>query len=293
MKVLSFDVGIVNLAYCILEKNEDTDPKLISWEIITLENGSKFNARIATSGVGELYINLIRALDERPSLLGVDVVLIEKQPSFNPKMRIIAGCLQTYFYIRGVVDNLEDPIKSVEFFSPKHKLKCYEGPALDISSKNGKIVKGKYAQTKKMGVAIARTKLEEYNEPGIIVSFFEKNKKKDDLSDCYLQALTYLLFNKTPKKLQKQETKKQNISLNIKVELKKYLDSKIKICSIIEIMEKKFFNSFEILNEIPEIIKDEICKKYKFELPFKENDIQTLFGKLSMKKYINYRYNVC
>ena len=193
MKILSFDVGIVNLAYCIIENS-----KIINWEIIELsKKGSTFTAHIASSGVAEMYLTLINKLDERPFLLDVDIVLIEKQPSFNPKMRIIAGCLQTYFYIRGVVDKLSEPIKSVEFFSPKHKLKCYTGPELDISSKNGKIVKGKYAQTKKMGVAIARCKLEEYGETTFLEQF-ENSKKKDDLSDCYLQALTYILF-KSPK----------------------------------------------------------------------------------------------
>jgi hypothetical protein len=274
MKVLSFDVGIVNLAYCILEKNEDTDPKLISWEIITLENGSKFNARIATSGVGELYINLIRALDNRPNLLGVDIVLIEKQPSFNPKMRIIAGCLQTYFYIRGVVDNLEDPIKSVEFFSPKHKLKCYEGPVLDISSKNGKVVKGKYAQTKKMGVAIARAKLEEYNEPGIIVSFFEKNKKKDDLSDCYLQALTYFSFKKPGFSKKIQQSAKFS-KTELKKRLKEFLDSRVKVYSVIEIMNKEFKTIHEL--ELP--------------VEYREKDINELLNNFSMKKYLNFKYN--
>ena len=91
-------------------------------------------------------------------------------------MRIVAGCLQTYFYIRGVVDHPQNPINSVEFFSPKHKLKCYTGPALDIS-RNGKVVKGKYAQTKKMGIEIARVKLEEYNQTGWI-DFFEKEFNK-------------------------------------------------------------------------------------------------------------------
>jgi len=279
MKVLSFDVGSVNLAYCILEKKEDTEPKLISWEIITLENGSKFNARIATSGVGELYINLIRALDERPNLLGVDIVLIEKQPSFNPKMRIIAGCLQTYFYIRGVVDNLENPIKSVEFFSPKHKLKCYDGPVLDISSKNGKVVKGKYAQTKKMGVAIARAKLEEYSEPCEMIDFFEKHKKKDDLSDCYLQALTYLCFKNNVKSIKhkvKVEKKQVLTKTELKKQLKEFLDQRIKNCNIMEIMNNEFKTINDI--ELPE--------------PFETENIKEVLVRYSMKKYINYRYNV-
>jgi len=179
MKILSFDVGIVNLAYCIFDTSQ---LKILHWEVIKLEN-------IKDHGI--LHVKLIEELDKRKHMIDeIDTVLIEKQPSFNPKMRIIAGCLQSYFYIRGIVDKPENKISSVEFFSPKNKLKCYTGPELDISSKNGKIVKSKYAQTKKMGVLIAQEKLKEYSET-TFKTFFDTHKKKDDLSDCYLQALTY------------------------------------------------------------------------------------------------------
>ena len=42
MKILSFDVGIVNLAYCIIETVPE--PKLLYWEIIELaKKGNSFN----------------------------------------------------------------------------------------------------------------------------------------------------------------------------------------------------------------------------------------------------------
>jgi len=290
MKILSFDVGIVNLAYCIIEKNgessptiksnnevvAESSPTILHWEIIELsKKGNTFSAHIATSGIAELYLTLINQLDQRPYLCDVDIVLIEKQPSFNPKMRIIAGCLQTYFYIRGVVDKQTDKINSVEFFSPKHKLKCYNGPELDISNK-GKIVKGKYAQTKKMGVAIARVKLEEYSESEW-VKVFENSKKKDDLSDCYLQALTYLMF-KEPKSVKQTKGVKPDKQVKftkteLKKQLKEHLDRLVKNCSVIEIME----NNFQSIHNL----------QIPFELP---ESLETLLPKLSMKKYLNLKY---
>jgi hypothetical protein len=266
MKILSFDVGIVNLAYCIVETGNEY-PKILNWEIIELsKKGNSFTAHIASSGIAELYITLINELDRRLFLKEVDIVLIEKQPSFNPKMRIIAGCLQTYFYIRGVVDKQDNKINSVEFFSPKNKLKCYDGPELDISSKNGKTVKSKYAQTKKMGVAIARSKLDEYNENDISI-FFENSKKKDDLSDCYLQALTYITFKLKPTKPVKsvKPTKKT---------IKEFLDRSVKNCSVVEIME----SSFKTIHEL--------------EFPFQISEpIEQFLTKLSLKKYISLKYN--
>jgi hypothetical protein len=269
MKILSFDVGIVNLAYCVLETLPE--PKILHWEIIELtKKGNSFTAHITTSGIAELYLTLINCLDERPHLLQVDTVVIEKQPSFNPKMRIVAGCLQTYFYIRGVVDKQTEKIKSVEFFSPKNKLKCYTGPELDIRSKNGKIVKGKYAQTKKMGVAIARSKLEDYSEVEMM-KFFENSKKKDDLSDCYLQALTYTSF-KVPKN---QGVPKKLTNMELKKKLKEFLESQVKECSVLEIMEHSYCSFHELV--------------FPFELP---ESIDTLLNKLSLKKFKNLKYSL-
>jgi hypothetical protein len=179
MRVLSFDVGILNLAYCIFNTEL---LKIEHWEIIKLEN---------LKDHGKLHVNLITELDKRNHLIdGIDTVLIEKQPSFNPKMRIIAGCLQTYFFIRGVIDQPEQAIQSVEFFSPKHKLKCYTGPELTVTGST------KYAQTKKKGVLIAEWMLEKNNESINFKNIFKNSKKKDDLSDCYLQALTYCTFKR-------------------------------------------------------------------------------------------------
>ena len=192
VKILSFDVGIINLAYCIFDS--DTS-KINKWDIIDLKVEG-FSGKIPSGNnsiakaANDIHVTLIKKLDSLPFLLNVDYVVIEKQPSFNPKMRIIGGCLQSYFYIRGIVDNVS--ITSIEFFSPKHKLKCYTGPQLTIKSK----AKSKYTQTKKMGILIAEAKLEEFEESMFNKELFEKSKKKDDLADCYLQAITFCLFKK-------------------------------------------------------------------------------------------------
>jgi hypothetical protein len=47
-----------------------------------------------------------------------------------------------------------------------------------------------YAQRKKLGIVITRQILEEkYTSQ---VEYFGKHKKKDDLSDCFLQLLDYM-----------------------------------------------------------------------------------------------------
>jgi len=257
VKVLSFDVGIINLAYCIF--NTET-LKIEQWEIITIPQNKDYS---------KLYIELIKSLDSRQCMLNVHTVLIEKQPSFNPKMRIIAGCLQTYFFIRGVVDRKENPIQSVEFFSPKHKLKCYSGPELNVPGKS------KYAQTKQKGVIIARSKLSEYSEPVEMVQFFESNKKKDDLADCYLQALTWCTFKKLINVLsthQIVEKPKKYTKVMLRSEIKEIVESSTSI--------------IVSMNELPVSLKNEITNHYSIPFPLDTDSLGVLFGKMSMKKIL-------
>jgi len=178
MLVLSFDVGVVNLAYCIIDfQKTNQEVKIIHWEVISLEN---------TKDHAKLYTTLIESLDSRKFLIDdIHTVLIEKQPSVNPKMRIIAGCLQTYFFIRGVVDS--KTVKYVKFYSPKYKLHSYTSTkALHVTGSN------KYLRTKKLGILVCESKLQDFNETEKLV-FFKKHKKKDDLADSYLQAISYVL----------------------------------------------------------------------------------------------------
>ena len=261
MKVLSFDVGIINLAYCIFDSETC---KLVNWEVITLPDSSNYS---------KLYINLIKELDKR-QLLNVETVLIEKQPSFNPKMRIIAGCLQTYFFIRGVVDLPEGTLKSVDFFSPKHKLKCYTGPGLNVTGGS------KYTQTKKMGVLIARYKLNEFNESMEFKKLFENSKKKDDLSDCYLQAITYCIFKKILR------TVGTDITTEISQPIIKVTKIDIKRCILEYIKDQTAPLTVEFMNECPPDLQIKISSKYDFSFPMDSNNLNVLFGDLVLKKWI-------
>ena len=251
MLILSFDVGIINLAYCIFDTIEC---KLQHWEVITTPDHNNYS---------RLYINLITELDNRPHLLPVDIVLIEKQPSFNPKMRIIAGCLQTYFFIRGVIDQPNQPIKSVEFFSPKHKLKCYTGPELIVTGSS------KYAQTKKKAVLIAVWMLEKNNESINFKKIFETSKKKDDLSDCYLQAVTYSTFKRlipsTPRFTESINTIIKITKIQVKKEISDYLVSKKELTDNVQkYLTDKYLVSFPL--DIPSLNK--ICSEFSLKRLF-------------------------
>ena len=282
MLILSFDVGIVNLAYCIYDTSK---LEILHWEVVNLEN---------TKDYSKLYVSLINNLDERKHLLdNIHTVLIEKQPSFNPKMRIIAGCLQTYFYIRGVVDLPINKIKNIKFYSPKHKLKCYDG---DVPLEDLVTCKTKYSRTKKMGIIVCEQKIR--NQSINIKSIFKNTKKKDDLSDCFLQVLTYCYQNKL--------TENTNISIPnnepfvsvlkriTKAGIKKALISHLSIydtgkkLSVVELLNN---NIISIVNNIDNVTKVEITEKFNISFPIEEYTlIKTLFSELGINKYLKCIY---
>ncbi len=226
MRILSWDVGIYNLCYCILEKNDETNElKIIDWSIVNLVDDEKMKKNKSM-----LFENIPKKLYHIPDLLDVDYVVIENQPSLkNPQMKSIQMILYSYFIIMGKTIEMGNDklITSIDFCSASNKLKVYNGPKLEIKKKETKTKSKKkdeenlinndtinnlineeskvneedkvetnkkatikYADKKKLAILHAQYYIEKYfpsyNE------FFNSHKKKDDLSDALLQSLYYL-----------------------------------------------------------------------------------------------------
>lgn len=165
MSILSFDVGMKNLAFCILK-----DTTLIHWNV----------SEIKYTTNQSLCEAIVNHLDAWPQLLECETVLIEKQPSRNNKMRIIEALLNAYFVIRGI-KNEKSNIKKVLVYSAKHKL-------------GSNTLKGKtnYNERKKLSVARCKNFLESTPlQNSAFIDTFTSSKKKDDLADTLLQALSY------------------------------------------------------------------------------------------------------
>ena len=131
-------------------------------------------------------IKLVNKLDKHKELLDCDIIIIEQQPTKNPRMKSLSMMLHNYFVIRGIVDNI-GKLKNVIFVSPRNKLKVYSGPYIECK------LKGKYARTKWLGVEYSKWLLREDNN---WLNYLIEHKKKDDLADSFLQGLYYLKFKK-------------------------------------------------------------------------------------------------
>ena len=133
MRVLSWDIGIKNLSYCILESIENSEIRIVNWGIINLEDSieMKKNRNL-------LFENIPKKLNELDFLLEVDHVIIENQPSLkNPQMKSIQMIVYSYFLMYGkILSNSDKKISNIDFCNASNKLKVYDGPEIILEKKN-------------------------------------------------------------------------------------------------------------------------------------------------------------
>lgn len=112
----------------------------------------------------------------------LDYVLIENQPVLkNPRMKSVQMIIYSFFLFLTEEKHAQH---KVVLFNPSTKLKIYDGPEIKSNKKN------KYAERKFLSVEYTKYFLEKYKNTKWS-DFFNNCKKKDDLADSYLQALTY------------------------------------------------------------------------------------------------------
>lgn len=173
MRIVSWDVGIHHLSYCILDQDEETKKiKIKNWGIIDLvdEPSQKKNITL-------IFENIPKKLDEIPELLeGIDKVCIENQPTLrNPTMKTVQIIIYSYFLIRGKADLKEHPIEQISFISATNKLKVYNGPAIDpdLYTKTGKLKN------------VPKTTLKLKKNQPLILDYIEKveEEKKEEVEE--------------------------------------------------------------------------------------------------------------
>lgn len=174
MSLLSIDCGIKNLAMCLIDQKTK---RIQKWDV---------------SGVPPLHADgifpcMIRHLNEKPWTLEARTVLIEKQPDKNRGMKGIENLLHTYFLVKG---------KEVVIWDARHKIPDVAGAG-----------KAKYTERKKASIERARKFIENDTNQDWI-PFFDKHKKKDDLADTVMQALSYIDKRPEPAPVKKATARK-------------------------------------------------------------------------------------
>lgn len=142
-----------------------------------------------------LSVKLFKYLDQIPEFNDVDEILIENQPTHkNPTMKTISTLLFSYFTLRGIIDKPYDAnaeILNVKFICPSNKLKVSDsaGSKLKKMKEDGVDQRKVYEITKSMGMTFCNELIKEDKQH---LDFINKQKKKDDLCDAFLQGYYYI-----------------------------------------------------------------------------------------------------
>jgi hypothetical protein len=181
INALSFDCGVRNLAYCLVEdiNLHDREFSIKLWENFSLNNFEN-----ASDAVNSLY----KELDKREWMKHVDHVVIEAQVSQNAVMKVIAHSLQMYFLCRRAttVENSVTTYKPmIHFVSPKSKFSVTNVPEPRNSPAPG------HARNKRIAIDMA-CKLLASPKDRFSLDFLNSHTKKDDLADSFLQAVYFL-----------------------------------------------------------------------------------------------------
>ena len=203
MIYVSFDIGVKNLALCILRKTEILE--ILEWRIIELASSKK-----EIKGIDDIseriYIemdNIIGGLKNR-GINMIDYVLIENQPSnLNGIMKTIQHIIYGYF---SLIKYWDKEVGNVVLVNASLKTKNHiyvinmeanaaksgagtgAGDGGEARNKKG-FRRDKYKNNKMLSIELCREYISENEQ---LKKRFNENKKKDDLSDACLQAVSYI-----------------------------------------------------------------------------------------------------
>ena len=234
--ILSIDVGIRNLAMCLLD--EDHNNIVREWDVSGVPPEHKDG----------LYVSLRKHLDEKPWVLGAKTILIEKQPDRNKKMISVMHFLHAYFIIKC-------PQAETILYDARHKIPDVAGPG-----------KAQYNKRKKVAIERCEAFIRQDDVNAHWLDTFLKSKKKDDLADTVMQALSFVNRKEvTPASAKKKQTTKKLVARkpNENQKMTKYSKSNLawiylnKVeCEVLE-KNKRFMKDLKrYYRDIEELIKD-------------------------------------
>lgn len=224
--MLSIDIGIKNLSYCVFVKEE-----IIDWGIIDLSDSeicscgnpasffgeenycSKHKPKksvIITKPIGKMkfvdfknkLFKKCNTLEECKTLINEDHIhLLTKKNASTIDLIQISRNIQIHFdnkwkdvvfdtvIIENQISPLASRMKTIQGMITQYFVKTVPNIHYISSSNKLKHVKVKmtYQERKKEGIKQCRE-----NIPQKWCDFFEKADKKDDLADCYLQGIWFI-----------------------------------------------------------------------------------------------------
>jgi hypothetical protein len=181
MKILSWDIGIKNLAYCLIDVPSDgSNPAVLEWKTICVECGGKFRDCL------EKFIE--HAYSQQWMYTEPNIVLIEFQLRSNPLMQQMAATVHATLKALSIAanHNLE-----IAYINSSTKFRTFGG----VDSDDGATRSQKYKDTKNKAREIALFVLENWADSDGL-NTFDDNDKSYDLADALGNAAAYMVRNK-------------------------------------------------------------------------------------------------
>jgi len=195
--ILSFDIGIKNLGYCILYKdltiNNEKNLIIHKWGVINILED---NEKCKDISLDEIGTRMYKRLHDEFLQENITEVLLENQPVLkNPVMKSIQILIMGFFKYESIILGRE--IKLIKLINASNKLKLGKKLIQFNESEDILKIKTKYNRNKKLAILYTNYFLEKelYSDYNKYNTLFDEHKKKDDLSDAFLQGLYYIKNN--------------------------------------------------------------------------------------------------
>lgn len=185
LRIISFDPALNNMAYCLL--NAQT-LKIDDWGLFSIKDSTNEGS----------CKKLAKQLDQLKLTDNINSIIIhEQQPRCNIKTITICGQLHMYYVLESMSADFKGNIIKIVGHHAKHKIKYYQEKPGDEPmpmERLNKLKKGHY-RTKQILIEHCRRILKQNGDLEWL-EWFEKQPKRDDLSDCFVMSLSYIKMNR-------------------------------------------------------------------------------------------------
>ena len=203
MNILSWDCGISNLCYCLIEiVDDEREFDILMWE----------NFSLGAQTLKQATTMLVKELDSRPWMLDVDHVCIENQVLKNTQMKVICHNIQCYFETKAAMRSKERSTYTIS-----NDIRIYRkvkgGPIINLIKADSKfavtmpgasesggekieipqsIEKLNRRRRNKQAAVYMTKEILKKRKDYLALKYLESFKKQDDLCDSLLQGIYYL-----------------------------------------------------------------------------------------------------